>query len=133
MMEKVFIDTGAFFEFSWAKNKDRYQKALSLFTNKQYEWYSSSYVFDELITLITKKVSKTDAVLIGEKIRRNPLISWLHPSVKEEKECWDLFKTYQDKEWSYTDCMSLFFIKKYKIDFVFSFDHHFTQMGLKIL
>lgn len=132
-MEKVFIDTGAFFEFFWAKNKDRYQKALSLFTNKQYQWYSSSYVFDELVTLMTKRASKADAVLTGEKVREHPLITWVHPTSEDERQCWDLFKSYHDKEWSYTDCMSLFLIKKFKIDFVFSFDRHFTQMGLKVL
>jgi len=34
-----------------------------------------------------------------------------------------------DKEWSFTDCVSYVVMKQCEITDVFTFDHHFTQMG----
>ena len=132
-MEKGFVDTGPWFEFALNADKKRYQSTSALLTDTRYHWYSSTYVFDELMTLLVSKANKKKALLFGEKIRSSQMITWLHPSSEIEQECWETFKSYDDKEWSYTDCMSLLLIKKHKISLIHSYDHHFSQMGLKLI
>lgn len=132
-MESAFIDTGPLFEFGAAQNKKYYQKANRLLTSKDYRWYSSSYVFDELMTLLVQRVPKKIASEFGLKIRESALITWIHPSQEDEEGCWQMFMQYQDKNWSYTDFMSCYLIKSNQIKWVLSFDRDFSQMGFNLL
>lgn len=42
---------------------------------------------------------------------------------------WQIFRQYEDKEWSFTDCTSKVVIEKLGLARAFSFDHHFRQFG----
>ncbi|HEX9987631.1 MAG TPA: hypothetical protein VGE45_04035, partial [Chloroflexia bacterium] len=42
---------------------------------------------------------------------------------------WQVFRTYADKEWSFTDCTSKVVIEKLGITHAFAFDQHFRQFG----
>ncbi len=42
---------------------------------------------------------------------------------------WQVFRQYEDKEWSFTDCTSKVVIEKLGLTHAFSFDHHFRQFG----
>ena len=42
---------------------------------------------------------------------------------------WEVFRTYQDKDWSFTDCTSKVVIEKLAIASAFAFDQHFRQFG----
>ncbi len=42
---------------------------------------------------------------------------------------WQVFRQYEDKEWSFTDCTSKVVIEKLGLAHAFSFDHHFRQFG----
>jgi hypothetical protein len=44
-------------------------------------------------------------------------------------EAWDVFRPYQDQEWSFTDCTSKVVIGRLGITEAFAFDHHFEQFG----
>lgn len=131
--ESIFIDTGPFFEFVAAQDRVRFLKTKDLFASDQFHLYSSSYIFDELMTLLLQRVEKKKVITVGEGLRESSLIHWISPSIEDEEGCWQIFKTYTDKKWSYTDCMSFFLIQKLKIKFVLSFDHHFEQMGYTLL
>ncbi len=40
-----------------------------------------------------------------------------------------VFRRYQDKQWSFTDCTSKVLIERLGIAEAFAFDHHFEQFG----
>lgn len=132
-MEKAFVDTGPLFEFGAAENRLLHEKSRELLLSSDYQWYSSSYVFDELMTLLVQRVAKSKLVAFGEKLRTSSKLIWLHPSLEEEEATWQVFKAYMDKGWSFTDCLSFHLIKKYSLTKVLSFDRHFTQMGFELL
>jgi uncharacterized protein len=44
-------------------------------------------------------------------------------------QAYDLFKTYEDKEWSLVDCLSFLVMKEQEIQYALTADHHFEQMG----
>lgn len=55
-------------------------------------------------------------------------IIWLNQEITEQT--WKVFEKFNhDKLWSFTDCSSYVLMKKYQINEVFTFDHHFQQMG----
>ncbi len=47
-------------------------------------------------------------------------------------EAWELFQRYEDKEFSFTDCVSFVLMRQLKLRDVFGFDRHFEQMGFRL-
>ncbi len=45
---------------------------------------------------------------------------------------WKMFKKYEDKELSFTDCISFVLMKNLKLNKAFTFDEHFKQLGFEI-
>ena len=47
-------------------------------------------------------------------------------------EGFDLYKSYQDKDWSLVDCVSFVVMRQRKIKQALTFDQHFAQAGFEI-
>ena len=45
---------------------------------------------------------------------------------------WQLFQTYDDKEWPFTDCTSFILMQRRIIRQAFAFDRHFEQAGFQL-
>ncbi|MBI2346834.1 MAG: type II toxin-antitoxin system VapC family toxin [Deltaproteobacteria bacterium] len=132
-MDRIFIDTGPLFEFGTAQDRPLYERTRALLQSSAHHCYSSTYVFDELITLLLQRVPKPRVVAFGEKLRASTRLTWLHPSGEDEDAAWEVFRSYTDKSWSFTDCMSYHLIKKYQMHAALAFDIHFAQMGIPLL
>lgn len=46
-----------------------------------------------------------------------------------EEKAWDIFERYDDKDFSFTDCVSFVVMREMGIKETFAFDEHFNQMG----
>ena len=79
------------------------------------------------------KVGHFAAVDFGEKIRKAQTVHILRVSEDMEKEAWDTFRDYSDKEFSFTDCTSFVVMQRLNLTQAFTNDHHFEQMGFTIL
>ena len=44
-------------------------------------------------------------------------------------DAWQTFRTFRDKRWSFTDCVSRAIMLRLGITQAFAFDHHFRQFG----
>lgn len=44
-----------------------------------------------------------------------------------------MFQRYDDKEWSFTDCLSKVVIEELRVHYALSLDHHFRQFGTVIV
>lgn len=93
----------------------------------------TNYILDELYTLMLMNQGYQDTVSFKEQldamIQTDVLrVVWVNEDVSIE--AWKVFEKYNvDKEWSFTDCVSNVVMKQRKITEVFTFDHHFEQMG----
>ncbi len=128
-MEKVFIDTGAFYALADTSEGTNHTHAKSLFHETKFVWYSSNYVFDELATLLLYRTSKRIAIQFCEAIRASEKIVWFYLKEEDEQNGFELFRDFKDKEWSFTDCTTNILLKKHRIEKIFTFDKHFKQMG----
>ena len=45
------------------------------------------------------------------------------------KNAWQVFSTYRDKGWSFTDCISRVVMERLRITTAVAFDEHFNQFG----
>ncbi|MFZ1755068.1 MAG: PIN domain-containing protein [Caldilineaceae bacterium] len=93
----------------------------------------SNHIFDEAMTLTKVRLGVSVARQLGMRLRNSRLIELIVVNGGEEAAAWRLFSNYDDKAWSYTDCVCLALAQNRDISQAFSFDHHFAQMGLQML
>ncbi|MEW6089071.1 MAG: PIN domain-containing protein [bacterium] len=130
---KLFIDTSAWLAIN-DKNDQYHTEAMNKIIeikNQKIALITSEYIFDESITLIRYRISHSSAVLFGESLLNSNIVKIIDITDKDRFKAWDLFKKYEDKELSFTDCISFVLIKNLKLQKVFTFDSHFKQMGFE--
>ena len=113
------------------KDKD-HTAALEWFTQNRPKLVLTDYILDELLTLALFRVDKKFALLVSRKVRDlfSPDINKI--TEQDFNEAWEVFDSYQDKDWSFTDCTSYVFIKRSGILKSFAFDPHFDQFGVVV-
>jgi uncharacterized protein len=62
--------------------------------------------------------------LLDESVCR---IEWVSP--EDVRAGWEVFRSYRDKGWSFTDCVSYAVMQRLDAPAAFSFDQHFHQFG----
>ncbi len=135
-MPKIFVDTSAWYAF--ADPSDSNHQSALLYRNqiaRKYKLVISNYILDELYTLLLIHINYQRAIQIKqllETLKDNNILEivWIDQMLAEL--AWEVFERFnQDKKWSFTDCTSYVVMQQLNIEDVFSYDHHFTQMGFK--
>lgn len=133
-MREVFVDTSA-----WAAitdSKDTNHAAATSFMKqlaRKSHLVITNYILDEAYTLLLMNVGYRATVQFKQKLdlmHQQGLVSvhWVDESTA--MAAWSIFERFNtDKHWSFTDCVSFAVMKKVGIKEVFTFDHHFSQMG----
>lgn len=135
---RIFIDTSAFYALE--DESDKNNKPARAFENDLIagklglvQLFTSNFVFDELMTLVRRNLGHEKAVEVGERMTASKILIIERISRKIEIHAWEIFKTYLDKEFSYTDCTSFALMESKAIQHTFAFDIHFEQMGFRRL
>lgn len=131
---RLFVDTAA-----WLALNDRNDQYHGEATSKadeikkdRIELITSEYILDEAITLIRYRVSHRAAVTFGDSMLHSHIVKVLDLMEKDRLRAWELFKRYDDKELSFTDCTSFLLMGNLKLKKVFTFDAHFRQVGFEL-
>ena len=133
-MNQIFVDTSAWSAIADLNDIDHelavlYQDEVA----ERRRLVVTNYILDELYTLMLMNQGYQDAVAF-----KNELDLMIQTGVLKEvwvteemaREAWKVFEKFNvDKEWSFTDCVSYVVMKQREIIEVFTFDHHFEQMG----
>ncbi|MEK7540341.1 MAG: PIN domain-containing protein [Patescibacteria group bacterium] len=123
----IFLDTGYFFALA-NKTELTHQKAadMSISIKKGLfgDIFTSSYIFDELMTLTMSRQNHENALKLGQSIIDSEIII-LDISHKIFDESWGLFR--QRKNLSFTDCTTVKTMLENKIQNLATFDRHFSQ------
>lgn len=130
----LFIDTGAFYA-RFVATAQRHERATSLFEaigagDVPYRpLYTSTYVLDELATLILSHREHEAAVTAVERIRQSGTVV-LHPDEADFDATCREFARYNDHDISFTDHMTGVLADDRDIDHIFTFDpEHFRTLG----
>lgn len=127
-MSRVFVDTGAWFALFVPTDPDHAEARVWLDSNVQ-PLVTSDYVLDELLTLLRMRGEYRRALEIGPAILHGEVceLEWVTPP--DVADAWQVFSSYRDKGWSFTDCVSLAMMRRLRIASAFAFDEHFRQFG----
>jgi len=134
-MKQHFIDAGAFVAQSYTS--DQYHKdALAIAQRMKTEHsigITTDFVLSEALTFLRRKVGHQSALKFYETIKSATDLIIVYTSQKDFEQALEIFKQYQDKTFSFTDCTSFAIMRNLKITQAFTFDRHFSQAGFEIL
>lgn len=128
-MSGVFVDTGAWFARFVPTDPDHAAAKAWVDANTR-PLITTDYVVDELMTLLKIRGEFQRALEIAPMILRSEVcdLEWVIPV--DVREAWRIFSTYQDKGWSFTDCVSRAVMDRLGLATAFAFDEHFRQFGM---
>lgn len=133
MNEKMIIDASSL--YAVVDRRDPNHMLATPFLRsfaRQGVFLLSNHVFDEIMTLVKMRLGVSAALQLGMRLRNSRHIEMVIFGQREEMATWHLFSRYTDKGWSYTDCASLALARQLGVQQAFTFDHHFSQMGLLV-
>lgn len=130
--KRIFIDTSAF--LALGDESDRHHEEAVLFRDQEllprnYELITTSYILDETLTLIRSRLGIPASIEFSKKLRRSQIVKVLSVSKEMEERAIDLFEHYDDKTFSFTDCVGFVVMEGMGVPEAFAFDQHFAQMG----
>jgi len=124
----IFVDTGAWFA-AFVPNDADYAAADTWLTTNTEPLVTTDYVVDELLTLLKIRGEFQRALRLGASLLTEEITTliWVQPN--DVQQAWEIFRQYQDKGWSFTDCVSRVIMQRLDIRTAFAFDDHFRQFG----
>ncbi len=124
----IFVDTSAWFAAFVPNDPDAAAADAWLAANAE-RLVTTDYIVDELLALLKvrnefERTRRLGARILDDSIAR---LEWMTPF--DIQAAWSSFRGFQDKQWSFTDCVSRAVMQRLKIPAAFAFDDHFRQFG----
>ncbi len=129
---QLLVDTSAWYSLIDAKDPDHAQ-VLQALQKYQNNLLTTNYIADETITLLRYRLGWQYAQQFGELFFTGKLTHTIQVTEQDEKEAWKLFKRYQDKQFSFTDCTSFIIMQRLQISTAITLDSDFKSFGFQCL
>jgi len=124
----IFADTSALFAYG-VSSSTFHEEARKWVRRNQVPLITTDYIIDETLTLMRARRQPARAIRIGELLFSGQVARIYYLTEEDILASWEVFRIYQDKEWSFTDCTSKVIIERLGITQAFAFDQHFRQFG----
>lgn len=131
----TFVDTSGFYAFL-VRADSAHQVAATLFaeiSHGQRHFVTTDYILDETATLLSARGLRTQAGRFLESALNSEAIRVTWCNAERFSVAADLFAAYEDKDWSFTDCLSFAVMEELGITDALTKDHHFAQAGRVVL
>lgn len=122
----IFVDTSAWFAAFVPTDSDA-SRAQRWFSSNREPLVTTDYIVDELLTLLRSRGEARRALHLGQKIWDGRYAKLHYVTPVDLAEAWDVFRNYDDKAWSFTDCTSRVVMARLGVTTAFAFDDHFRQ------
>ena len=91
---------------------------------------TSNFVIDETLTLVRFRLGWSVSNRLGEQLRSGILARVERISPRDEEAAWEIFSTYSDKSFSFTDCTSFALCGRLELPLCLAIDNDFRSFGL---
>lgn len=125
----IFVDTGAWYALATPNDPD-HEKAKAFAASVTEPLATSEYIVDELLTLFGVRGQKPKGVEWIHDVLEPGGADLLRVTDEDFSNALRIYEQFQDKDWSFTDCVSYALIQRLQLHQAFSFDHHFRQFGI---
>jgi uncharacterized protein len=124
----IFIDTSAWYAASSVRDAN-HQEAKRFLKSLREPLITTDYVVDETLTLFRSRGENQHALTFGAEVIDGSFAEIVPIEAQDFANAWAIFKSFADKEWSFTDCISRVVMERLGIQQAFAFDDHFRQFG----
>ena len=133
-MKQVFADTG--YWIALINPKDNWHTKAKSISNGlgQVVIVTSEMVMTEFANYFAKQTMFRGTVAqVIYSIRKNSNVKLLPQTSRQFQSALEMYRSYADKEWSLTDCVSIQIMREQNIKEVLAHDQHFVQAGFEPL
>jgi len=132
---EVFMDTSGFLAL-WDAADEHHMRALRLqgeLARNGRRFLTTDYIIDETVTLLLVRHSHAAAADFLQTVTTSDSLQlqWVTPDRFHAAAAF--FARHDDKEWSFTDCVSLALMHALNLRDCFTTDQHFRQAGFNPL
>jgi uncharacterized protein len=131
-MRRIFVDTSAWYDMVFP-DAPAHADIEKIMRTSGAKFVTSTYVLDELVSLLLTRKGYTIAAQAASHIRSAPEVRLEHPEAAEEARAWRLFLDRPDKGYTLTDCLSFVIMRRLSITEALATDDHFRQEGFTVL
>jgi predicted nucleic acid-binding protein len=132
-MKAVFIDTGPLLA-RYLQNDQYHKQAIKSWQSiENKKLYTTNHVLDEFITLLARRASYSFAAQRAESIFNSKVLNIIYSTREDESLALTLFTKFSSYKVSFTDAISFAVLKKFKVDSIFTYDQHFSHLGIEII
>ena len=128
----VFVDSS--FWYALAVRRDpRHSQAAAFFADFDASLCTTTFVFSEVASLLTKRAGKSAAIRLCEQIRVSESCEIVHPTKEDLEAAWRLFVQRRELDFDLVDAVSFTVMERLELPSALCFDRHFNQMGFEVL
>lgn len=127
----IYADTSAWFAM-FASDDQHHAEAIRWQKANRERLVTTDYVVDETLTLLRTRRQSPAALTFGTLAFGGRLAEVVYLSEADVLAAWEVFRNFDDKEWSFTDCTSKVVMERLGITTAFAFDRHFAQFGVDV-
>ncbi|HLC81939.1 MAG TPA: PIN domain-containing protein [Candidatus Nanoarchaeia archaeon] len=134
MNDLIFIDANIFLAYDNI-NDANHKKGLKILeeveAGRYGDYFTSDYIFNEIVGVTFRKKGKERAVLLGEQVLKSVLV--INVDDYLVREAWNIFSTTK-LNLNLVDCTNLVMMKITGADFIATLDKEFTRInGLEVI
>lgn len=124
----IFVDSSAWFAV-YSRRDVNHAAAARTIRSFREQLLTPDFVIDETLTLLRARGEQRRAFAFGNRVIEGGEVKIVTISEQDFADAWGIFRKFDDKEWSFTDCTSLVVMQRLGIQRAFAFDDHFRQFG----
>ncbi len=131
-MERLFVDTSAWFAFANRKDPDHaaVRESLRSFSGRL---VTSNFIFDETVSLSLYRLGHEVARLAGSILLDPATVDLIRITTEDEQAAWALFCQRGDQRFSFTDCTSFALMRRLAIPTALALDEDFRAEGFHVI
>lgn len=127
----IFADASAIVSL-YSLTDPNHSRAKAIMDNLTFgQLITSNFVYAEIITILSQRVSKEKAIFAGSYIKEN--FKFFRLTEEIEDLAWEIFKKQKSKNVSFIDCTTIALFKMGVFDKAFTFDSDFKTNKIPIL
>lgn len=130
-LERVFVDTGAWFALQVADDAEHEaaRNNLPVLVDRCHSLVTSNAVVGETYTLLRVTRGYREAKRFLDKIAHSRKLERLFVTEALERQAYELLERFSEHAFSFVDATSFALMRQQKIRHAFAFDAHFSTAG----
>jgi uncharacterized protein len=131
--EKVFVDSGAWIALARDPLHPQAREQWDMLHGAGAKLYTSVTVVIETFTFLDRNANRDVALAWTDAVYQAGMVKILPCDLRDLEQSWDYFRRPDLHKLSAVDATSFAIMKRARIRVAYSFDHHFSVVGFRLL